>query len=188
MTQQTGRASVWRRVAIIAVASLVAGTVLVAGVMPALAIDDEAPPRPRPGAGDPGPRLEFAYLRLQHASEDLALHLDHAGEVAGFVEEWIETLRADGQDVSQLEVALADFQAALVGAQGYQQQAADMLSQHPGFDDDGKVTDREQAVETLHEARRHVRDGRRALRDGTVDLRRAIRDWRRDHRPEPVDA
>jgi hypothetical protein len=176
-------------VAAIAAVVLVVSAVLLVGVVPALAADDEAPPpRPRRGWGDPGPRLEFAYLRLQHASEDLALHIGHAGEVAEFMAEWIETLRADGQDVSELEEALADFEAALVTAESYQQQAAGILSEHQGFDDDGKVTDPELARETIREAGRNMRDGRRALRDGTIDLRRAIRDWRHEHRPKPTDA
>ena len=88
----------------------------------------------------------------------------------------------------RMHINSADFEAALVTAGRYQQQAADILSEHQGFDDDGKVTDPELARATLREAGRYIRDGRRALRDGTIDLRRAIRDWRREHRPKPADA
>jgi hypothetical protein len=188
MNRLAGNNAFLRTAANLALAVIVAGSALLVSGAPALAAGDEAPPVQNGLDERPTIRLEFAYLRLQHAAEGLALHLDHAGEVADFIEEWIETLRDQGQNVSELEGALEAFEAALDEAQGFYEQAADVLNEHAGFDGNGKVSDRGQAVETVREAGRSLRDGRRALKEGVVDLRRAIRDWRRDHRPRPAGA
>jgi len=170
------------------VGSLALAAVMFAGAPPALAAGDAAPPVQEESGERGAARLELAYLRLGHAAEEQALHLDHAADVADFVAEWIETLAGQGQDVSQLQAALDAFQAALAEAQEYHQEAEAILEVHSGFDENGKVTNREQAVETLRQAGRSLQDARRALKDGTIELRRAVRDWRREHRPEPAQS
>jgi hypothetical protein len=186
MNRLAGKNSLLRTAANVALAIIVAGGALLVSVAPALAAGDEAPPGQNGIDERPTTRLEFAYLRLQHAAQGLALHLDHAGEVADFIEAWIQTLGDEGQDVSELEAALEEFEAALAEALGFYQQAADVLNEHAGFDENGKVIDRQQAAETVRAAGRSLRDGRRALKEGVIDLRRAVRDWRRDHRPGPA--
>jgi hypothetical protein len=170
------------------VGSLALAALVFTSAAPALAAGDGAPPAQEESGERGVARLELAYLRLQHAAEDQALHLDHAVDVADFVAEWIETLAGQGQDVSRLQAALDAFQAALAEAQGYHQQAEAVLEVHSGFDENGKVTDREQAVETLRQAGRSLQDARRALKDGAIELRRAVRDWRREHRLEPAQS
>lgn len=188
MKDSSGKKTFWRVAGNLALAAMVLSSALFVGVAPTLAAGDGAPP-PQEGAGERGaPRLEFAYLRLQHAAEDQALHLDHAREVADFVQEWIDTLSEQGEDVSELQAALDTFEAALAESEGYNEEARAILDTHAGFDDDGKVTDREQAGETLREAGRALREARRALKDGAIKLRRAIRDWRREHRPRPAES
>ena len=183
-----GKKSFWRSLGNFALAAILLSSALFVGAVPTFAAGESAPP-PQEGITERGiPRLEFAYLRLQHAAENQALHLEHAGEVADFVGDWIKTLDEQGHDVSQLEAALDSFRAALAEAQGHYEEAKAVLDVHAGFDDDGVVVDREQARETLREAGRSLGDARRALKDGATQLRRAIRDWGREHRPRPAES
>jgi hypothetical protein len=188
MKHVTGRKSFWRMAGNLAVASIVISSVLFVGAAPTSAAGDGAPPQ-QEGASEFGiARLEFAYLRLLLAADMQDLHLNHAGELAERVQEWIDTLAEQGEDVAELQAGLDAFEDALAKSQVFYQEARDVLDEHAGFDDDGKVTEREQAVETLREAGRSLRDAHRALKDGAIELRRAISDWRRQHRPRPTDS
>lgn len=186
MKSLIGNKSLWRMLGSVTLVAIVLNSALFVGAAPTLAAGAGAPPVQEETGERGSPRLEFAYLRLGHAAEDQALHLGHAGEVADFVQEWIDTLAEGGQDVSQLQAALDSFEAGLAEAQGHYEEAKAVLDAHAGFDDDGKVTDREQAAETLRQAGHSLRDSRRALKDGALELRRAVRDWRREHRPRPT--
>jgi flagellar biosynthesis chaperone FliJ len=183
-----GKKSFWRSLRSLALAVVLLSSVLFVGAGPTFAAG-ESEPSPQEGTTERGiPRLEFAYLRLQHAAEGQALHLEHAGEVADFVGDWSETLAEQGQDVSQLQAALDSFRARLAEAQGHYEEAKAVLDVHAGFDEDGVVVDREQARETLREAGRSLGDARRALKDAATQLRRAIRDWGREHRPRTAES
>lgn len=188
MKSLTSSKSLWRKAANVALAIVVLGGALFAGAAPTLAAGEGAPTVQEEVDERGAPRLEFAYLRLQHAAEVQALHLRHAGEIADFVQEWIDDLAAGGADVTELQAGLDAFEAKLVEAQGYYEAAKAVLDEHAGFDDAGKVIDREAARETLREASRYLRDSRRALKDGAVELRRAIRDWRHKGRPASTDS
>ncbi|GAB4540868.1 MAG: hypothetical protein Kow0063_31180 [Anaerolineae bacterium] len=188
MNISMGKKSVGRALGSLALAVLLVSSVLLAGAAPALAAGEGMPPQPEETGQRGTVRLEFAYLRLQHVAQDQAMHLSHAGEVADFIQGWIDELAANGQDVTALQSALDDFEAALAEAQGHYDQAKAILDQHAGFDDAGKVTDRQQAAETLRQAGRSLRDSRRTLQDGVIALRRAIGDWRRAHRPGQIDS
>ncbi len=188
MKSLTSSKSLWRKAANVALVTVVLGGVLFAGAAPTLAAGEGAPPTQEEVGERVAPRLEFAYLRLQHAAEVQALHLSHAGEVADFVQGWIDELAAGGADVAELQAGLDAFEAKLVEAQDYYEAAKAVLDEHAGFDDAGKVIDREAARETLREAGHSLRDSRRALKDGAIELRRAIRDWVRDHRPRQAES
>jgi hypothetical protein len=148
---------------------------------PAVYADEGTPPAP----GRQHARLERC-LRLEQ--EWLARQqdrLDHTDEVAARVQEFIDQAQAEGKDTSALEAALAAFQSQVATAQSQHDAAADILSEHAGYDDDGKVTDPELARETCRSAGQALRDARRTLNQAGHDLRRAIRDWRRANRPAP---
>ena len=187
MKRLTGKSLWWRVVGSVALAAMLLSSVMFAGATPTLAAGDDVPSVQEEFGEGRALRLEFAYLRLQHAVEDLALPLGHADEVADFVQGWIDELAAGGKDVSGLQAGLDAFVAKLDEARGHYEAAKAVLDEHAGFDEDGKVTDREAAGETLREAGRSLRDARRALKDGAIELRRAVRDWRHEQRPRPSD-
>jgi DNA repair exonuclease SbcCD ATPase subunit len=188
MQRVTGKQSLWRLAGNLALAGLVVSSMLLVSAAPSLAAGEAAPPIQEASAEGAKPRLERAYQRLLDTAEAQARHLERAGKAAQRAQEWIDKLAEEGKDVGELQAALADFEAALAEAQGYHQEAQAILETHTGFDDQGRVTDRAQALETVREGGRALRDAHRTLKDGLIDLRRTVRDWRREHRPQPASA
>jgi hypothetical protein len=134
-----------------------------------------------PAAQDDTPfeqRLENAYARVQLALETQAMRLDHAVDLSGNLQEWIDLMTGQGHDVADIVAAKAAFDAGIAEAQGCHAEAAAILAAHAGFDDEGSVTDPELAVEMLRGAGDSLRCARRTLIDAGIDLRRAITDWR----------
>lgn len=170
---------VWRVAIHVGLAAVMAAATLFLGVTSAFA----AAPEQDGGSPFPNRWLERAYQREQMALDHQGDRLEFAALIAGDVREWIDYLKEQGEDVDELEEALANFNAGLADAQAHHDDAAAILSEHEGFDEDGKVVDRPQAVDTLRRAGRALRDAHRALSDATADLHTAIRDWRYDHRP-----
>ena len=151
------------------------GVMLFGGVGVSLA----APPAQgdEPGAAL-SERLELLYRREQNASDALGFRLERAHNLIDKMPDTLARLAEKGYDVSDLEAALATFETGVAEAEGYHQQAVDILARHAGFDDSGTLTDREAAVDTLRSAGRALRDAQFTLADATVTLRRVILDWR----------
>jgi hypothetical protein len=140
--------------------------------------------------GTPGPfqqlrdqALENFYQRAQLALQSQQLRIDLANQIAEASQTWIDTLKGQGKDTSTLESALADFKAGVAAGQDEHDQAASILDAHQGFDGSGKVTNRDQARQTLQGARDHLVAAHRDLRDATVEFRRVVNDFRRQNRP-----
>jgi hypothetical protein len=166
--------------------TLLAGATLAASPLPAYAAGDTPPTPPAPdAAARSGATLEHLNQREQTAMGIQADHLAKAGEVAGKVQEWIDKLAEQGQDVTDLEAALASFKDSLGSAQSPHDQAAGILDTHAGFDGNGKVTDLQAARETVRSAGQALRECRRTLLQAARDLRQAVRTWRQAHRPSP---
>jgi hypothetical protein len=145
--------------------------------MPSASVLAAAPAVPPVQQGD-GARLELLLKRLNLALDGQSQRLRLAGESADLVQEWIDLLNSDGKDTAPLQTALDQFNADLVEAQASHDEAARILGAHAGFDDDGKLTDRPQAIGTLRSAGRALRECHRSLVDATIHLRSAIVDWR----------
>ncbi|KAA3659914.1 MAG: hypothetical protein DWQ04_20880 [Chloroflexi bacterium] len=126
--------------------------------------------------------LSRGLTRLQTASTNLQNRLDKTADIFTRGEEWIAKLQADGVDTAVLETALATYKEQVATSQELADAAAQILDEHAGFDDDGNVTDRQEAANTLRQAGRNLRDSHRTLRDATIDLRRTVNDFRREHR------
>ncbi len=166
------------------VAVLVVG--LVAFALPALEVQAQGttPTTPAP-KGPAAPqangavaiaRLEKIYQAEQKALERQGTNLSNADRLITRAENIVQRLKARGLDTSKLEAALKDFQADLAQAKTYHDQAAGILSTHAGFDDQGKVTDRQQAHKTVLEAGKALRDAHRAIFDGRTAVQDAIQD------------
>jgi hypothetical protein len=94
----------------------------------------------------------------------------------------IDDWKNQGKDTTALETALTALKGQIAAAQAAHDQAADILAAHAGFDDSGKVTDREQARQTVREAGESLRDAQLDLKEARLDLLKAVRDWRKSNR------
>jgi hypothetical protein len=131
-----------------------------------------------------GQRLEKIYAREQEWLEMQAERLSHTGEFAAKVQAFIDEQKAKGKDIAALEAALAAYNQQVAEAQDLHNTAAGLLAAHAGFDENGQVTDPEQALQTVREAGQALRDARQTLNRARHDLLKALRDYRRANRPQ----
>lgn len=166
-------------------AVMVAGAAIAAAPVPAFADQGTPPTPPAPGNGGlVGRGLERIYQREQTVLANQADHIAKADEITSRIQGLIDQLAASGKDVSGLQAALDDFQTSLSEAQSQHDQAAGILKTHAGFDANGKVTDRQAAVDTVRQAGQSLRDWRQTMRQAIQQLRNAIRQWRQANRPQ----
>lgn len=133
--------------------------------------------------------VERDYSRLKYAL-DLALirvdalqdQIDYILRGADVAEEFILDEQAAGHDTSELEMALDELQAKAGEAQALHDEAAQILDQKAGFDENGEVVDPQIARDTLQEAHRTLRDANQTLRQARQDFRQAMRDYRQSKR------
>ena len=132
-------------------------------------------------------RLARLYEREQHWLDLQADNLDHANEAVIRAQERIDSagssaLESQGKDTAVLEASLTSIKEQIATAQAAHDEAAAILASHAGFDDSGKVTDREQARQTVTDAGDALRDAQLALKQARLDLLKALHDWRKANR------
>lgn len=171
----------WKRIAAGSLA-LVAIAVALFGNTGAALAAGEAAPVAQEGGEDANTRLEHIYERLLLALDTQAWRFQYATELVDRAQQWIDLLIEQGFDVTELEAALAAYQDGLAEAQSYHDEAAAILAEHAGFDEEGHVVDREAAIETLREAGQALREAHRTLVEALADFREAVREWREDLR------
>jgi len=136
----------------------------------------------RPGLADePVNPLAMMLERLVKAVEWQANYLEVAETLAVRTQEWIDDQAGKGKDTAELQASLDTFKDGLKDALEHHEKAATILQEHEGFDDDGAVTDRMKAYNTIMKAARALGDAQRALWRGMIELRGATGDWRRLH-------
>jgi len=172
----------WRVASVALAGALVAGALLVVPAVPAYA-DEGTPPGPE-RSRDRGERLERVFEREQDWLERQADNLGKAEAVADKLGGLIEKAKANGVDTGDLEAALASFEAAIGGAKRSHEQAAAIIAAHAGFNGGGKVTDPDQALETVKSAGAALRQAAGTMKDAGQALREAVRAWREAH-PRP---
>lgn len=142
--------------------------------------DEEDPPS-ADSSRDGSILLERAFEREKDWLSRQGNNLARAGTAADKLEALIEMAKAHGVDTGDLEVALAKFEGQLAAADESHDKADAIIGAHAGFNGGGKVTDLEQARETVKSARDALRDGAETLRGTVRDLRDAVKAWRADH-------
>ena len=144
-----------------------------------------------PYADDPPPqrkvsaeRLEKVWAHQLRVYEKIGNGFDRADEFVDKVQELIDKAAANGKDVSAVQAALDDFEQALKEAHPIYESAKGIINSHPGFDNDGKVTDIEKAKETVQAMGEKLREIKGAM-DGTGRaLKEAIKAFR-EANPRP---
>ena len=125
-----------------------------------------------------GKRLEAAFKAEQKWLAAQAERLSKANEFSAEAQKKIDELKAKGKDTSALETALANYQAQIAAAQAAHDNAVSILGAHAGFDENGKVTDRSLAKNTVQAAHTALAEAHRSLRQARIDLMKALKDWR----------
>ncbi len=132
---------------------------------------------------DRATRLERIWARQLAAYERQGELLDNVDTIIDRVQSLIDRATEKGLDASAVQEALDAFEAALQDARPIHQSANGIVSSHKGFDENGKVTDAEQAKETIKELGQHLRDFRTTM-DGTgMALKDAIKAFFKANRP-----
>ena len=161
-------------------AGLVISTLVLGGISWAPAYAGEEPPTGIGPQGSPDERLERLFAREQEWLGVQAERLEKAGELQSRAEERLDAMREEGKDTSVLEKALERFDELLDKAQTAHDEAAKILEAGEGFDKDGKVTDREQARQTVIGAGKALRQAHASLRQAAIVVRRALRQYREE--------
>jgi hypothetical protein len=144
------------------------GGLLLIPAAPAYA-DTGTPPAPNAGVRI-DERLARLYGREQSWLKVQADNLTRANEMVAKAQARIDDWKNQGKDTTALETALTALKGQIAAAQAAHDQAADILAAHAGFDDSGKVTDREQARQTVRDAGESLRDVQLDLKEARLDL------------------
>jgi hypothetical protein len=115
---------------------------------------------------------EQNWLNLQNT------HLQQANEAAAKAQQLIAAAKMEGKDVSTLETALVQYNATLAQAQAAHTAAVNTLGSHNGFEGSGKVTNLQDARQTLLSARLSLRNAHADIVQAVITLEQAINQWR----------
>ena len=130
--------------------------------------------------------LERLLQRERMALEKQGERLERTGENVSKVETLIEKAKAKGIDTTALGEALTAYQERLTIFSDFHEQAASLLANPAGFDENGKVTDRQAAQESLRQAGEAMRRGHLEITEASLDLRAALRAFLKANRPAGI--
>jgi hypothetical protein len=161
----------------------------------AFAATPEAPPVPgatavAPDAKDADGRgLTRLLLREKRALRAQGDRLRKAFEVQTHTQRFIDAQAAAGKDVTALRTALAAYTVRINQAQVDHDKAMATLAAHAGFDEAGKVTDRDAAKQTVKSAGEDLKKAHEHLDGAGKNLAKAIKEWREANglKPEPKE-
>lgn len=139
-------------------------------------------------AATPQPQREYIGLEYALKREQLRLtgqqdRLDLARQGAADAQSLIDELSDRGKDTSKIQAALDTFKTQIETAQTAHDEAKQILDAKAGFDANGKVTDAEQARETLQNARQAMEEARKILQQASQDFRQAMHEFRQANQP-----
>lgn len=128
-------------------------------------------------------RIEALWKREQGALERMGKILDRADTMTAKIQTMIDKAKENGKDVTALQAALDAYKQAIQEAGPMYEQAQSIVNAHAGFDADGKVTDREQALQTLKDLGAQLKDLREQVGAPGKALREAVKAFREAHKP-----
>lgn len=166
--------------------ALIAALVLAALPLTGVSAAGQTDPTPPAQGQVSNERLENIWARMNRRYERLGNFFDKSDGLVDKASKMIERLEEAGESTAELEAALAAFEDAVKDAHPIYESCNGIINSHKGFDSDGKVTDAEQAKETIKEL--GVKFGEiKSTMDGTgkalIELMKSIRDA---HRPAPT--
>ncbi|NJN98059.1 MAG: hypothetical protein HC875_30255 [Anaerolineales bacterium] len=158
----------------------IAAMVLIGGGFvpaPTLASPSETSPiaTPRPPAN---PVLEKGFKQAKDQLKQLAKKLKLMNKKVAKAQNFIKKQAAKGKDVATIQAALNTFKAQLNAAQAAQTTAQQILAAKAGFNKKGKVTNPQQAQQTVRNARQALEQAKNILQQAVADFDRAMQDYK----------
>ena len=172
----------WKSIAGIVVSLLVVGSLMFGNVSAALAQDEDPPPPTRGESIDA--KLANFYQRELNVLEGQARRIEFGYQAIEKLNTLVERLQERGIDTSELEEIMAEFEDGIDEAQEAHDEAAAILAEHVGFDDDGSVIDRRQAWATVRDAGGKLYETFSKLGDTFIEFWESFREWREAIRAE----
>lgn len=142
------------------------------------------------GVYDPSAPPQISHERLEKIWARQLRTYERMGRTDEFIEkaqQLIDRAKANGKDVSAVQVALDAFKAQVEEVRIVYQSGQEIIGAHQGFDGNGKVTDLEKAKETIKAMGEKLKEIREAM-DGTGKaLKEAVKAFREANpRPQPT--
>lgn len=131
-------------------------------------------------------RLAQAWSREQQIESKLDTFFNTVDTRISNGQALIDRAKANGKDVSTLQVALDAFSAAVKQAQPIFQTTNGIVAAHQGFDSSGNVTDPTKALETVQDLRDKFQQIRQILELPRLALKDAIQAFRQANWPSPT--
>lgn len=145
-------------------------------VTSAYAADDD-PPMPS------DERLERLWARQIRMFERTGNAFEDTDDHIARFQEMIDKADEKGLDTAVLQDALDAYQDALNDSRSDYEALGELIDAHKGFDDEGNVTDSEQAYATVQEVREQAQVLKEAMGDSFKTLREAIKAFREENKP-----
>ena len=124
-------------------------------------------------------RLEAVWQRMQNRYERVGKMFDNDTKLIDRAGKMIDRLKQEGKPTAELESALKAYEDALKVARPVYESCKGIINSHKGFDASGKVTDAEQAKETVKSLGEKFGEIRNAM-DGSgkalIQLMKSIRE------------
>jgi uncharacterized protein YdeI (BOF family) len=178
--------SKWTRLAALALlAVMVALSAMAIASVPAFAQSSSPTPNAPQQSGPSIARIAAMEKVFANENTWLATQASNLQKIEQWdtrAQDLIDKAKAKGWDVSGLQDALNAFKAQIANAQGLHNTANAILTHHPGFDANGKVTGAAAAVQTVRDARQSLGDARIVMRQAVLDLRSVILNFRKEHK------
>jgi Spy/CpxP family protein refolding chaperone len=137
---------------------------------------DEDPPMPS------DERLERLWARQARMYERTGKAFEDTEDHIARFQEMIDNADEKGLDTAGLQDALDAYEDALTDARPDYEALGELIDAHDGFDDEGNVTDSEQAYATVQEVREQAQALKEAMSDSFKTLREAIKTFREENR------
>jgi len=128
--------------------------------------------------------LSSVWERLQNAYGRQGLRLDRAAKFIDNLQSRIDLANNNGKDTATAQAALDVFAQAIKDTNPIYNNSKGIIASHKGFDADGKVTDRIQALETVHSLGQSIKEIHNLVSDPFKLLRDALIAFREANRPE----
>jgi hypothetical protein len=128
-------------------------------------------------------RLKMVWAREQTIYNKLDTFFNNVDQRIALWQKLIDKAKTNGKDVTSLQTALNNFSEALVQARPIFQATYGIVSSHPGFDNNGDVTDQGQALTTVKDVGEKLKEIHLLLSGPVRAFREALRAFRQANAP-----